>query len=303
MKKILSIILAVVLACSMFGVTAFAETLQGDVNGDNKVSAMDARFILQVVAGLKTVEDSTIYDVDGNGKVTASDARIVLQIVAGLYNPDTIIGTKEEQLEYFVNSFNGVKENATSVTLVSTTTYKCQDVEINPLLSGVITKEDIESSLADSYGTQEVNETYTGEDIALAFPPTGTTCTLTMDDIESIKVTEEANYYSFVVVVKGETNPTRGKGVGAVATVATQEDLQAMIDENEDYKGVVTMDAIYGDVTVKANIDKETGKIVSYSADAPLSISTSMVVDEDNQEKVFLFSVGLGTVENWTIAY
>ena len=310
MKKIISIILAVVLACSMMSLTAFADSLKGDINGDNKVSAVDARIILQYVAGLITPENTDSYDVNGDSKITAVDARIVLQIVAGLVEqPETppqddekpeIPSTDEEKLEKFVELMNSVKTDASAATLVSTTMYECQEVEVNPLFIGF--KQEIESSLADSYGTEEVNEIYTGEDIAAAFPPTGTTCGLTMNDIKSIEVKEGLTSYTYVVVVKGEKNPTRGKGVGAVATIITQEDLQAMIDENEELKGLVTMDAVYKDVTVKAEVDKETGKIIRYTADSPLIISTSMK-NEDTQEELFLFSMGLGIIENWTITY
>lgn len=294
MKKAISIILAVVMIASTFSVSAFA--LSGDANNDEKLTAVDARMILQYVAGLITPEDTAAYDINSDGKITAVDARIVLQIVAGLKEHPDVVKQNEENLKRFVAALNSVKTDASAVTLVSTTTYKCEETVVNPALSFVITKEEIDADMEKSYGTQEVNETYTGEDIALAFPPTATTCTLTMDDIKSIKVTEGPKYYSCVVVVKGETNPTRGKGVGAVATIITQEDLQAMIDENEEMQGLVTMDAIYGDVTVVAEIDKETGKIVSYKADSPLVISTNMAGN-------FAFSMGLGIIENWTVAY
>ncbi len=57
----------------------------GDANGDGEVSALDARYILQYVAGLKDMYDiNTITaDLNGDGEVSALDARIVLQMVAG----------------------------------------------------------------------------------------------------------------------------------------------------------------------------------------------------------------------------
>lgn len=305
MKKIISIILVVVLACSMMSLTAFADSLKGDINGDNNVSAVDARLILRYVAGLDTPENTDSYDVNGDGNISAVDARIVLRIVAGLEKPETppqdnekpeIPSTDEEKLEKFVELMNSVKTDASAVTLVSTTMYECQEPVVGLALSGIISKEELAESIKDSYGTEEVNETYTGEDIAAAFPPTGTTCSLTMNDIKSIEVKEGLTSYTYVVVVKGEKNPTRGKGVGAVATIVTQEELQASIDENEDLKGFVTMDAVYKDVTVKAEVDKETGKIIRYTADSPLIMNTNMAGQ-------FAFSVGLGVIENWTIEY
>ncbi len=60
--------------------------LKGDANGDGQVTAVDARMVLQVVAGILTREDIIITsaDVNGDGSITATDARRILQIVAGL---------------------------------------------------------------------------------------------------------------------------------------------------------------------------------------------------------------------------
>jgi hypothetical protein len=59
----------------------------GDVNGDGKVSAVDARLILQHVAKTRELSAAELAraDIVGNGDgVKATDARKVLQIVAGL---------------------------------------------------------------------------------------------------------------------------------------------------------------------------------------------------------------------------
>ncbi|MBQ8765939.1 MAG: dockerin type I repeat-containing protein [Clostridia bacterium] len=62
------------------------EIRMGDVNCDGKITAIDARLVLQYVAGL--VDEYDLYmsyaDVSGDGKITAVDARIILQKVAGL---------------------------------------------------------------------------------------------------------------------------------------------------------------------------------------------------------------------------
>lgn len=60
-------------------------TVSGDVNGDGKVTAVDARWVLQIAAGTREVTESekTSVDLNGDGKVTAVDARWVLQIAAG----------------------------------------------------------------------------------------------------------------------------------------------------------------------------------------------------------------------------
>jgi hypothetical protein len=58
----------------------------GDVNGDGNTTAVDARIILQYVAGSRslTAAQLPLVDMNGDGNVTAVDARIILQKVAGL---------------------------------------------------------------------------------------------------------------------------------------------------------------------------------------------------------------------------
>lgn len=63
-----------------------SSALIGDANDDGKVTAVDARCILQHVAGIKylTEYQSLLTDMNGDGSVTAVDARVILQKVAGL---------------------------------------------------------------------------------------------------------------------------------------------------------------------------------------------------------------------------
>ena len=59
--------------------------LLGDVNGDGKITAIDARWTLQYSANNRELTDVQISaaDVNGDGKVTAIDARWILQASAG----------------------------------------------------------------------------------------------------------------------------------------------------------------------------------------------------------------------------
>lgn len=58
----------------------------GDVDGDGRVTASDARLILRRAARLVTFtpEQDWLADVDGDGRVTAADARLVLRVAAKL---------------------------------------------------------------------------------------------------------------------------------------------------------------------------------------------------------------------------
>ena len=57
----------------------------GDVNGDDKINAVDARWVLQAASGARTFDaaQTAAADVNGDGKVNAVDARWILQIASG----------------------------------------------------------------------------------------------------------------------------------------------------------------------------------------------------------------------------
>ncbi len=62
------------------------EKLQGDINGDGKVNAADARLALRIAAQLDASTDAIIAvaDINGDGKITAADARAILRKAAQL---------------------------------------------------------------------------------------------------------------------------------------------------------------------------------------------------------------------------
>ena len=61
-------------------------TKPGDANGDDRVTAADARIALRASARLETLSDSAIKccDLNGDGKVSAAEARTILRFSAGL---------------------------------------------------------------------------------------------------------------------------------------------------------------------------------------------------------------------------
>lgn len=61
------------------------KTWLGDVNGDGKITAIDARWALQAASGARTLteEQKAAADVNGDGKITAIDARWILQAASG----------------------------------------------------------------------------------------------------------------------------------------------------------------------------------------------------------------------------
>lgn len=67
------------------------KSLPGDVDGDGKLSAADARLALRKSVGLEDYMDGSdefiACDVDFDGKVSAADARLILRASVGLEDP------------------------------------------------------------------------------------------------------------------------------------------------------------------------------------------------------------------------
>ena len=108
-KKVLLSVVAIALIFSVVSMMGFAASADAmDVNKDGKVSVLDAKIVLQVVAGIidatptdataddATTDDATvdvatpdeatadvasIYDVNGDGKISVLDAKDILRAV------------------------------------------------------------------------------------------------------------------------------------------------------------------------------------------------------------------------------
>lgn len=60
------------------GLTFVPPVIRGDVDGDGKVTASDARLILRAAVGLEEI-DNEKGDIDGDGKITSADSREALR--------------------------------------------------------------------------------------------------------------------------------------------------------------------------------------------------------------------------------
>lgn len=84
--KLISVILvfAMLFSSAAFLVNAEGSVKLGDVNGDGKVTAMDARLALRAAAQVDVLTDAQLKaaDTDFNGRITAMDARAILRAAA-----------------------------------------------------------------------------------------------------------------------------------------------------------------------------------------------------------------------------
>ena len=95
-KRIITAIIAI-LAIITISISAFAENIDttkiGDVNGDSKITASDARIVLRVAAHLDAeTENILLYgDINKDGNISASDARAILRVAANLENIECVV--------------------------------------------------------------------------------------------------------------------------------------------------------------------------------------------------------------------
>ncbi len=160
-KTIISLVLAVVLVATALPVMALGAE-KGDVNGDGKITAVDARIILQIVAKVandEVVKNPDAADFDGNGNVTATDARRVLQRVANIDvenpTPDNPVNdTKKAELAAVFNA-----ETSKASKGAYTWTRKCEFSQpldagsATDTLNSIISKIDASASLDSVVGS------------------------------------------------------------------------------------------------------------------------------------------------------
>lgn len=131
-KKIITIIIAL-LAIITITISAFAENIDttkiGDVNGDSKITASDARIVLRVAAHLDAeTENILLYgDINKDGNISASDARTILRVAANLENMQCIVSGHD--LDEKVIEPTCTNEGYT--TLVCTRCSHTENVKVN----------------------------------------------------------------------------------------------------------------------------------------------------------------------------
>ncbi len=100
MKKKIIITLLTAILLTILSVTAFAFAT-GDVTGDEKINAADARLVLRYSAKLQELDEEQFKaaDVDNSGIVNAADARKILRVAAKLDLPFEGLGIDEYLVE------------------------------------------------------------------------------------------------------------------------------------------------------------------------------------------------------------
>ena len=278
--KIISVMLAVALVVMAIPFTTFAAT-KGDVDGNGEISAVDARLILQYVAGLKTeadLENSAGADLSGDGNITSADARIVLQIVAGLVEaPTEPEKPSEPEKPTEPEKPSADSEKAQMAALFNAETAKAAKGKYNwartcryvkPLSVSGAPISAIQS-IVDKFlgiGNTNGNQADAGKNALIAMK-------LTESDIKEIKQSNG----QITLILNDSTNPTVGGDTPfshVSNDIVTSADAEAEIKKNLSSGKLNSFYAKYYDVAVTATVDNNgtpTSLAITYKMYAKLS--------------------------------
>ncbi|NLA77899.1 MAG: hypothetical protein GX851_08775 [Clostridiales bacterium] len=111
LKFFLSCLVCAALAFGCFGVYCSAEQfVAGDIDGDGKVTASEARTILRCATLLETLSDKQLLraDVDGVGGITAADARLALRTATKLETLKVNYDNPED-VQWLIDEINSMR--------------------------------------------------------------------------------------------------------------------------------------------------------------------------------------------------
>lgn len=288
MKKVLSIMLAVLLIITAVPVTVLATGILGDANGDGKLNTLDARYILQALVDLRTIDDVASVDMDGNGKLGVLDARLVLQAVAGLGmeepNPDTPDLTKAELVALFNSETAKAAKGSYSWSRVceftedgaidvgnatATLNQIIQMIDANATLDSVVGAfvgiGDATGTVTDGECPDGMNEQYMLKAMSL-----------TEEDVKEYKV--EENQYTLLLT--NCDNPQRDNKNAlhhATDDFFTEQDVKDALSSVTTAITVGGADVEYSDIMLVAKLEngKPVSLEISYVFDAELNLSVA----------------------------
>ena len=248
MKKIISVICAVVLLISSVSVSVFALTKEeADSNVavhkelyegafGKAITASDARNVLLKSAGLNQKDvDSRFFDIDNDGKITAIDARIFLRIAAKLDNINNYYG--EIVYDYFLALINSIKPGShyfysSTINETKKINYKDPDNVVGQITDQVKNLNNVLDVLS---------KLLPGED----FSDVDLSATESFDFAKSIKESEGKKTYSYSMVQKqyltNDNYPVKGNELACLLDYSEIKSVKYEKDQDFTFERVNTL--------------------------------------------------------------
>ena len=269
-----------------------SEVYLGD-SGTDGVDASDARYILQVAAGLRAADanQANLLDIDRKDGVTATDARWALQIAAGLrgarfYNTATgeirdaeiVHPVTAADVAAAINSATASAVNGGAGYTWTRESHFTEAIDLgsatetlNNIIQAVDPNASIDSVVGGFVGIGENRVTVgKGQDAADAIGYHGenyrlTATALRAEDIQNLQV--NGNTYTFKLP---DVRSPKKDGATALSRltddILTQEEVSAEIqDQVGSALRVSSLDILYSDIQVTAVIEDGTLQELRYS--------------------------------------
>ena len=246
-KRIISISIALLMIFLTFSVAAKTVKL-GDVSGDGKITASDARKILRIAATLDACDDETklIADVDKNGKIVAADARKVLRVAAQIDAEFGDISIGEPETET-------TTEPAAEIT--RTELKDCIGMTISNFTKqyGAMTKD----------GTDDGSTAYHNDQVIIVSDP---------------KMIDDLKINSITVTGEGYTLN------GIYAGMETEEAVKILMNANWKAKSSAANLIVYSKNSDLMKLSIRNGKIRQVELCLAVSIATNIPTETTTQE-------------------
>lgn len=223
MKRFIAILTAITITVALFIPVSAKSVKMGDVNGDNKVNASDARLILRFAARLEvpTDEQKIVADVDSNGKINASDARTVLRVAAKLHGDLGEVVIDEDS------------------TQESTTADNSQTTELKNCIGMSVKKFTSEYTGLIKDGTSDGSTMYHNSDVTIVSDPK------MIDDLKINSITVTGRKYSLNgIVVDMTSSAVSSKLIGDGWKLKTENDGTVIYAKQSDLMKITVKNSV-----------------------------------------------------------
>ncbi|NLA76355.1 MAG: hypothetical protein GX851_00745, partial [Clostridiales bacterium] len=278
------------------------DIMLGDLDGNEKVEATDARIALRAATSLETLTETQkrAADVDGNGKVDATDARTILRVAtklqtfeSGQFNPiggafegftgGGVFQSKEQLVTYFNTNLNKIKTQRPKFTENENTTIEYAIGAVRATFLGreadfsiAALESLVDGILEDRFLTPTTTEFVFGQDSRndILVDEMEYVSALTAADLYGARCVEANDTYVITVALANCTSENYTKSAYPRAIKA--DELSAEIISKASSVGAIIKSAdfnvTYENALLTAVFDKATGAVISYDVDVDLNV-------------------------------
>lgn len=294
------IVIASMIACSYFAITITMGIAPAISSGDDAQNGDNGNSSSSSSTPSNTPSSSTPSSTPSNSdKTEDSSSAAGDNGASGDANATTVLGSKAEVVEYYKTAHAKVLSEAKSVTRTydNTTNYEGY-LEVG----GNSTLASVAQTLMDMFMKENTEpQVFSGSDIATNFPPTKNSCAgLTADMIGDYSVEESGNDYVITLKINSsKENPDLGEMSGNLVNIVESKTVE---DAAAGFVSFTGLENRYFAPTLKATIDKDSGKISQIDIDTPSNMcfesATAMKIIKVNN-----VGLGLEYVQTWTVQW